>query len=144
MWFRKPVLLPGKVDLLVDRSGPVVVAGLRSTRKPEVEHLVLTRDDLAVEYVGLLVATGAAARAREILVGRRFHPWEGGEGRVVAAWDATAAALGVDPGDPPTSLGEARPLHPAPAAVGADGATDYFATSLPDLLLFAREDGDGW
>jgi acyl dehydratase len=42
VWFRKPVLLPGKVDLLVDRSGPVVVAGLRSTRKPEVEHLVLT------------------------------------------------------------------------------------------------------
>lgn len=42
VWFRKPVLLPGKVDLVVDRSGPVLVAGLRSTRKPEVEHLVLT------------------------------------------------------------------------------------------------------
>jgi acyl dehydratase len=44
VWFRKPVLLPGKVDLLVDRTGPEVVAGLRSTRKPEVEHLVLTLD----------------------------------------------------------------------------------------------------
>lgn len=42
VWFRKPVFLPGKVDLVVDRSGPVVVAGLRSTRQPETEHLVLT------------------------------------------------------------------------------------------------------
>ncbi len=42
VWFRKPVLLPGRVDLVVDRSGPGVVAGLRSTRRPEVEHLVLT------------------------------------------------------------------------------------------------------
>lgn len=116
----------------------------RFARLRPVEDLVLTRDDLTVDYVALLLDQGFAARAREILSTRPFHPWEGGEGRVVAAWDATAAALGVDPGDPPTSLGEARPLHPAPAAVGADGATDYFATSLPDLLLFAREDGDGW
>ncbi len=42
VWFRKPVLLPGRVDFVVDRSGSPVVAGLRSTRKPETEHLVLT------------------------------------------------------------------------------------------------------
>ncbi|PRY56674.1 acyl dehydratase [Knoellia remsis] len=42
VWFKKPVLLPGKVDFVVDRSGEPVVAGLRSTRKPETEHLVLT------------------------------------------------------------------------------------------------------
>ena len=44
VWFRKPVLLPGTVDFVVDRSGPQVVAGLRSTRRPETEHLVLTLD----------------------------------------------------------------------------------------------------
>ena len=42
VWFKKPVLLPGKVDFVVDRSRSPVVAGLRSTRKPETEHLVLT------------------------------------------------------------------------------------------------------
>ncbi|GGB65588.1 MaoC family dehydratase [Knoellia flava TL1] len=42
VWFRKPVLLPGSVDLVVDRGSQPVVAGLRSTRKPETEHLVLT------------------------------------------------------------------------------------------------------
>lgn len=44
VWFRKPVLLPGTVDLVVDRSAAPVVAGLRSTRRPETEHLVLTLD----------------------------------------------------------------------------------------------------
>lgn len=42
VWFKKPVLLPAKVDFVIDKSGDVVVAGLRSSRKPETEHLVLT------------------------------------------------------------------------------------------------------
>ena len=46
VWFKKPVLLPGKVDLVV--SGTVadgqVVAGLRDSRRPKTEHLVLTLD----------------------------------------------------------------------------------------------------
>ncbi|KRE41534.1 MaoC/PaaZ C-terminal domain-containing protein [Knoellia sp. Soil729] len=44
VWFKKPVLLPGKVDFVVDRTQSPVVAGLRATRKPETEHLVLTLD----------------------------------------------------------------------------------------------------
>ncbi|KGN38590.1 MaoC/PaaZ C-terminal domain-containing protein [Knoellia subterranea] len=42
VWFKKPVLLPSKVDFVVDRNQALVIAGLRSTRKPEVEHLALT------------------------------------------------------------------------------------------------------
>jgi acyl dehydratase len=47
VWFRKPVLLPATVELLVDTSEArtdeqVLIAGLRSARKPEIEHLVLT------------------------------------------------------------------------------------------------------
>ncbi|KGN33308.1 MaoC family dehydratase [Knoellia sinensis KCTC 19936] len=42
VWFKKPVLLPSKVDFVVDRSQALTVAGLRATRKPETEHLVLT------------------------------------------------------------------------------------------------------
>ena len=34
--------LPGKVDFVIDKSGEHVVAGLRNSRKPETEHLVLT------------------------------------------------------------------------------------------------------
>lgn len=42
VWFKKPVLLPGRVDFVIDKGADVVVAGLRSSRKPETEHLVLT------------------------------------------------------------------------------------------------------
>lgn len=44
VWFKKPVLLPGKVDFVIDTEGPEgqVVAGLRSSRKPGTEHLVLS------------------------------------------------------------------------------------------------------
>lgn len=114
-------------------------ASTRLARLRPVEDLVLTRDDLTIEYLGLLVEAGVAERAYEILVSRSFHPWEGGEGRAVAAWDATLAALGLPLADPPATLGETRARYTPPAAVREDGVTDYFATSLPDLLLFARE-----
>ncbi|NKY11201.1 DUF5107 domain-containing protein [Cellulomonas hominis] len=114
----------------------------RLARLAPVEELVLTRDDLTIEYVALLVDAGRAERAYEILVTRPFHPWEGGEGRAVGAWDATLTALGLPLADPPATLGEARAHYVPPAAVREDGVTDYFATSLPDLLLFAREESE--
>jgi hypothetical protein len=87
---------------------------------------VLVRDDLAVEYAGLLVDTGRAADALELLGGRAFQPFEGGEGRVIAVFDRATAAvarglLDSDPAAarallaagivPPEHLGEGR--HPA-------------------------------
>lgn len=42
VWFRKPVLLPSTVELVVDDGGEVLVAGLRSGRETVREHLVLT------------------------------------------------------------------------------------------------------
>jgi tetratricopeptide (TPR) repeat protein len=115
----------------------------RLARLQPVESLVLTRDDLTIEYAGLLVAAGAAEAAYAILSSRPFHPWEGGEGRALAAWDAALDALGEPRTDPPASLGETRSPYTPPAAVREDGVTDYFATSLPELLLFAREEPEG-
>lgn len=42
VWFAKPVLLPSTVELLVDDSGPVTVAGLRSAQDASLIHLTLT------------------------------------------------------------------------------------------------------
>ncbi|MGC3954790.1 MAG: DUF5107 domain-containing protein [Propionicimonas sp.] len=123
-------------DQLAARLGHC--AADRLARLEPIEQLVLRRDDLTVEYLGLLLATGQPDRAHRILLTRSFHPWEGGEGRTLAAWDATRAALGLPPSDPPANLGEARPRYVPPAAVREDGVTDYFATSLPELLLFDR------
>jgi tetratricopeptide (TPR) repeat protein len=146
------------------------------------------RDDLTVEYCRLLVDNDRAGEAVEILTSRPFAPWEGGEGRVISAWEQAhlrlveaaeaqgdleaAVSLLRQAIEIPENLGEAR--HPltdtrvlhakladvldtlgradearrirASATIGEAGAvtpagdepTDYFATSLPDLLLFAR------
>lgn len=40
------------------------------------------RDDLYAEYIRLVLENGDAARAEELILSRKFHPWEGGEGKV--------------------------------------------------------------
>ncbi|MGH3379293.1 MAG: DUF5107 domain-containing protein, partial [Actinoallomurus sp.] len=62
----------------------------RLERRPD---LVATRDDLTIEYVLLLAATGRADHGLEVMTGRRFQPWEGGEGQVLLAWEQTRLAL---------------------------------------------------
>lgn len=93
------------------------------SNRPE---LLALRDDLFVSYVSLLTETGNPTEAVTAMSGRHFQPWEGGEGKVLRAWetaqrefakqlaasgdvsaaiDAIHAAL-----TPPSSLGEA--VHP--------------------------------
>jgi tetratricopeptide (TPR) repeat protein len=88
--------------------------------------LVAQRDDLTVQLAELLTAADRAGDAVELLAARAFQPWEGGEGRVLAAWEdahvalARAALAAEDPQPavchaeaalaPPPNLGEAR--HP--------------------------------
>jgi len=49
------------------------------------KHLNLTeyRDDLYLERVTLYNQLGQHERARQLIAARKFHPWEGGEGKVV-------------------------------------------------------------
>lgn len=98
----------------------------------------LKRDDLAIEYAGLLVDAGRASEAVALLESRPFQPWEGGEGRAVAAWERACIASGAADraAHPPASLGEVRGEPTTPTALREDGSVDYFATSLPDSLLF--------
>jgi tetratricopeptide (TPR) repeat protein len=158
-------------DQLLGRAGATATERLQRLGTA----IVFDRDDLTVEYCELLVAVGRAQDAVAILESRSFAPWEGGEGRSLAAWEHACLALArlaTDPTDalaladralqPPATLGEARHLlaptghieevraaalvalgrsaevveaeHPAAPVPGA--APDYFATSLPELLLF--------
>ena len=48
--------------------------------------LVAQRDDLALEEITLLNLAGRADEALERLMARKFHPWEGGEGRVTGQY----------------------------------------------------------
>jgi tetratricopeptide (TPR) repeat protein len=65
--------------------------------------LVDQRDDLTVELVTLHNEVGNSGRALEILLARRFHPGEGGEGLVSAQYVAAHVILGRE------SLEAARP-----------------------------------
>ncbi len=48
--------------------------------------LVEQRDDLYLEYVILLNLAGRPRDAYQALLARRFHPWEGGEGKVTGQY----------------------------------------------------------
>ena len=56
--------------------------------------LVLQRDDATVELATLLNLTGKPSEALELLLSRRFHPWEGGEGAVLRQYTAARLQLG--------------------------------------------------
>ncbi len=81
-------------DQLRKRTGVPPAARLAELEKRR--DLVDQRDDLTVELVTLYNLTGRSAEALAILAGRRFHPWEGGEGMVSAQYVAAHVLLGLE------------------------------------------------
>lgn len=69
-------------DQLWKKLGISPVRRLRVLEKKQT--LVRQRDDLSVELCALYNQTGQPHRALPILQERRFQPWEGGEGQVMA------------------------------------------------------------
>jgi tetratricopeptide (TPR) repeat protein len=69
-----------EMDQLVKRLG--VPPKERLTTLERHPELVRQRDDLVVEQVTLYNQIGQSQKALDILLKRRFHPWEGGEGLV--------------------------------------------------------------
>ena len=83
----------------LDRSDSRVLMELdqlyRRMKRPNSERLafleeypclVRERDDLVLEQITLLNDTGDYSKAKELLDGHTFHPWEGGEGKVPAQY----------------------------------------------------------
>ncbi len=65
--------------------------------------LVLSRDDATVSLCALYNLTGRPEKALQILQTRRFHPWEGGEGKVLRQYTLARLLLGqqeLDQGNP--------------------------------------------
>ena len=48
--------------------------------------IVAERDDMYIEYITLLNQVGRHKEAYEKIMSRRFHPWEGGEGKVTGQY----------------------------------------------------------
>ena len=96
-------------------------------------ELVAERDDSSVALAELYNETAQPEAALDYLLGRRFHPWEGGEGKVLKQYTTARLLLGqraLEAGDaaaalehfmlamqPPDNLGEAYHLLQAKADV---------------------------
>ncbi len=78
-------------DQLWKRLGKKPEKRLREMEKHPA--LVRQRDDLSVELCALYNQTGQHERAAQLLAGRQFQPWEGGEGGPLAEY--VRAHLGV-------------------------------------------------
>jgi tetratricopeptide (TPR) repeat protein len=79
-------------DQLLKRTGELPerrLADLKAARR-----LVEQRDDLIVEYAALCNLTGRPEEALEVLLQRRFQPWEGGEGMVLTQFTQANLLLG--------------------------------------------------
>ncbi|MCD7963603.1 MAG: DUF5107 domain-containing protein [Rikenellaceae bacterium] len=56
----------------------------RKSKLDKYPNLVGSRDDLYIESLGLLNLSGQYGKALENINNRKFHPWEGGEGKITA------------------------------------------------------------
>lgn len=54
----------------------------RLARLEQHQPCALQRDDMTAELLNLWHLTGETAKAADILATRKFHPWEGGEGKI--------------------------------------------------------------
>ena len=83
--------------------------------------LVVMRDDASVQLAHLRNETGDHEGALSLLASRRFHPWEGGEGKVLREYTAAHLALGfaaLKSKDCPTALEHAEKAFDTPENLG--------------------------
>lgn len=59
----------------------------------QYQNLVALRDDQTIEMINLLNLTQQHEKALNVLLKRNFHPWEGGEGKVIAQYIQNLVAL---------------------------------------------------
>ncbi|GAB3654515.1 DUF5107 domain-containing protein [Glycomyces tarimensis] len=97
--------------------------------------LVDQRDDLSVQLAELLTATGRAHHALDVLEGRAFQPWEGGEGRVLAAWEEAHLSLAREALDADAPHRAVLHAEAALAPVPGLGEARHFLANTADLHL---------
>ncbi|HZR21093.1 MAG TPA: DUF5107 domain-containing protein, partial [Verrucomicrobiae bacterium] len=92
-----------ELDLLKKRAGVAPAKRLKFLRKHR--DLVNAREDLLIEFVTLLNFFGLHEEALQILLNRKFHPWEGGEGKVTGQYAVSLMEIAK------TLLGFVEPLN---------------------------------
>lgn len=54
------------------------------------------RDDLYIEYITLINLTGNHEKAYDCIMSHKFHPWEGGEGKITTQYTLALLAMAQD------------------------------------------------
>jgi tetratricopeptide (TPR) repeat protein len=106
-------------DQLQRRLGKSVAQRLRELRRHPA--LVAARDDLTLEFCALLNQSGRHAEALTVLAGRRFQPWEGGEGLALGQYTRAHLALGrasLEKDDPEAARGHFEAAMSPPENLG--------------------------
>ncbi len=97
-------------------------------------QLIAQRDDLVLEEITLLNQLGRYEEAKEKLDAHKFHPWEGGEGKVSAQYQICRVELAK------------RFLTEASGTSGASGASEKAQTArnlLEECLVYPPHLGEG-
>lgn len=84
---------------------------------------VAIRDDLTIEYITILNLLGRYEEAHQMTMARKFHPWEGGEGKITKQYAVSLTQMGL------------QRLHAGDAA----GAKEL----LEQALVFPHNLGEG-
>jgi len=68
-------------------------AAKRLEKYEAARDVFMKRDDLMIEYAALLNLLGRYREAYEFIMNHKFHPWEGGEGKVTAQYVVSLVEL---------------------------------------------------
>jgi tetratricopeptide (TPR) repeat protein len=135
---RAIALEPGNARLLFERDYLYKINGkspaFRLAALADKVDVALMRDDLTAELLNLWNITGQTGLAAQILAGRTFHPWEGGEGKVTGQYlinQQRRAIAAIDQGQ----LEEARELLRAALT---------YPLNLGEGRLAGQSDNDIW
>jgi tetratricopeptide (TPR) repeat protein len=94
--------------------------------------LINFRDDLYLEQITLYNQLGQYAKAKELIAGRIFHPWEGGEGKVTGQYILCLMELAK------AAIGEKRYSE----ALDLLQATDAYPHNLGEGKLYGAQEND--
>lgn len=94
----------------------------------------LSRDDLSIERITLYNQLGRYTEARELIATRKFHPWEGGEGKITGQYVLCRVELAK------IALREGRYAE----AYALLEETDEYPHNLGEGKLINAEENDIW
>ncbi|WP_256004342.1 DUF5107 domain-containing protein [Pedobacter deserti] len=107
-------------------------AGQRRIFMEKNLDVVFERDDMYLEYVSLLNFMGEHRKALDLLTKRKFHPWEGGEGKASGQYVYSLMELAK----------EQIPLGAFEQAIGMLNAAQQYPHNLGEGKLFGTQEND--